>query len=67
MRAERCGVVSVFSDWLPAWLLFADLVFVQIRPEQVCTPTDPGPAFMVVECPSEVFVEAVCSDQQLRR
>lgn len=67
MRAERCCVFSVFSDWLLVWLLFADLVFVQIRPEQVCTPTDPGPIFMVVECPSEAFVEAVCSDQQLRR
>uniref|UniRef100_A0A3P8TN26 Zinc phosphodiesterase ELAC protein 2 n=1 Tax=Amphiprion percula TaxID=161767 RepID=A0A3P8TN26_AMPPE len=36
----------------------------EIRPEQVCTPTDPGPAFMVVECPSEEFVDAVCTNQQ---
>ncbi|CAG02228.1 unnamed protein product, partial [Tetraodon nigroviridis] len=39
----------------------------EIRPEQVCTPPDPGPAFLVVECPSEAFVEAVCSAQPLRR
>ncbi|XP_023135428.2 zinc phosphodiesterase ELAC protein 2 isoform X2 [Amphiprion ocellaris] len=39
----------------------------EIRPEQVCTPTDPGPVFMVVECPSEEFVDAVCTNQQLRR
>uniref|UniRef100_A0A672Z489 Zinc phosphodiesterase ELAC protein 2 n=1 Tax=Sphaeramia orbicularis TaxID=375764 RepID=A0A672Z489_9TELE len=39
----------------------------EIRPEQVCTPTDPGPVFMVVECPSEAFVQAVCTDHQLRR
>ncbi|XP_012736274.2 zinc phosphodiesterase ELAC protein 2 [Fundulus heteroclitus] len=39
----------------------------EIRPEQVCTPTDPGPVFIVVECPSEEFVEAVCTNQQLRR
>ncbi|KAM9744965.1 zinc phosphodiesterase ELAC protein 2 [Menidia menidia] len=39
----------------------------EIRPEQVCTPTDPGPVFIVVECPSEEFVEAVCSNRQLRR
>ncbi|XP_028268720.1 zinc phosphodiesterase ELAC protein 2 isoform X2 [Parambassis ranga] len=39
----------------------------EIRPEQVCTPTDPGPVFIVVECPSEEFVEAVCSNQQLAR
>ncbi|XP_029015674.1 zinc phosphodiesterase ELAC protein 2 isoform X2 [Betta splendens] len=39
----------------------------EIRPEQVCTPTDPGPVFIVVECPSENFVEAVCTNQQMRR
>ncbi|XP_067427275.1 zinc phosphodiesterase ELAC protein 2 [Thunnus thynnus] len=39
----------------------------EIRPEQVCTPTDPGPVFIIVECPSEEFVEAVCSNRQLRR
>ncbi|MEQ2202270.1 hypothetical protein XENOCAPTIV_004192, partial [Xenoophorus captivus] len=39
----------------------------QIRPEQVCTPTDPGPVFIVVECPSEEFIEGVCTNQQLRR
>ncbi|XP_035471673.2 zinc phosphodiesterase ELAC protein 2 isoform X1 [Scophthalmus maximus] len=39
----------------------------EIRPEQVCTPTDPGPLFIVVECPSEEFVEAVCTNQRLRR
>ncbi|XP_015241375.1 PREDICTED: zinc phosphodiesterase ELAC protein 2 isoform X1 [Cyprinodon variegatus] len=39
----------------------------EIRPEQVCTPTDPGPVFIVVECPSEEFVEGVCNNQQLRR
>uniref|UniRef100_A0A1A8F007 Zinc phosphodiesterase ELAC protein 2 n=3 Tax=Nothobranchius korthausae TaxID=1143690 RepID=A0A1A8F007_9TELE len=39
----------------------------EIRPEQVCTPTDPGPVFIVVECPSEEFVEAVCTNQQLQR
>ncbi|XP_034567599.1 zinc phosphodiesterase ELAC protein 2 isoform X2 [Notolabrus celidotus] len=39
----------------------------EIRPEQVCTPTDPGPIFIIAECPSEEFVEAVCTNQQLRR
>uniref|UniRef100_A0AAQ4QDL4 Zinc phosphodiesterase ELAC protein 2 n=1 Tax=Gasterosteus aculeatus aculeatus TaxID=481459 RepID=A0AAQ4QDL4_GASAC len=39
----------------------------EIRPEQVCTPTDPGPVFLIVECPSEEFVEAVCTNAQLRR
>uniref|UniRef100_A0A3P8YQK3 Zinc phosphodiesterase ELAC protein 2 n=1 Tax=Esox lucius TaxID=8010 RepID=A0A3P8YQK3_ESOLU len=39
----------------------------EIRPEEVCTPTDPGPAFIVVECPSEEFVQPVCNNQQLSR
>ncbi|XP_041854333.1 zinc phosphodiesterase ELAC protein 2 isoform X3 [Melanotaenia boesemani] len=39
----------------------------EIRPEQVCTPTDPGPVFIIVECPSEEFVEAIVANSQLRR
>lgn len=39
----------------------------EIRPEQVCTPTDPGPVFLVVECPSEEFIHSVCTNQQLQR
>ncbi|KAG8006513.1 Zinc phosphodiesterase ELAC protein 2 [Nibea albiflora] len=39
----------------------------EIRPEQVCTPTDPGPVFIVIECPSDEFVDAVCSNRQLMR
>ncbi|KAM8845937.1 zinc phosphodiesterase ELAC protein 2 [Spinachia spinachia] len=39
----------------------------EIRPEQVCNPTYPGPVFLVVECPSEEFVEAVCTNAQLGR
>uniref|UniRef100_A0AAX7UHL0 Zinc phosphodiesterase ELAC protein 2 n=1 Tax=Astatotilapia calliptera TaxID=8154 RepID=A0AAX7UHL0_ASTCA len=31
----------------------------EIRPEQVCTPTDPGPVFIMVECPSEEFLGAL--------
>uniref|UniRef100_A0A8C8HXT3 Zinc phosphodiesterase ELAC protein 2 n=1 Tax=Oncorhynchus tshawytscha TaxID=74940 RepID=A0A8C8HXT3_ONCTS len=38
----------------------------EIHPEEVCTPTDPGPAFIVVECPSEEFVQPICIDQQLK-
>ncbi|CAL1587575.1 unnamed protein product [Knipowitschia caucasica] len=39
----------------------------QIRPDQVCTPTDPGPVFLVVECPTEDFIPHVCTNQQLSR
>ncbi|KAJ0001567.1 hypothetical protein NQD34_006587 [Periophthalmus magnuspinnatus] len=39
----------------------------EICPEQVCTPTDPGPVFLVLECPSEEFIPEVCSNPQLQR
>ncbi|XP_068605784.1 zinc phosphodiesterase ELAC protein 2 [Brachionichthys hirsutus] len=39
----------------------------EVTPQQVCSPTVPGPAFIIVECPSEEFIRAVVSDQQLRR
>ncbi|XP_049600942.1 zinc phosphodiesterase ELAC protein 2 [Syngnathus scovelli] len=39
----------------------------EIRPEQVCTPTDPGPVFVIVECPSEEFVGPLCDSQPISR
>uniref|UniRef100_A0A673X7D0 Zinc phosphodiesterase ELAC protein 2 n=1 Tax=Salmo trutta TaxID=8032 RepID=A0A673X7D0_SALTR len=51
-------------------VMFSDdvlMVVLQIHPEEVCTPTDPGPAFIVVECPSEEFVQPICIHQQLSR
>ncbi|XP_061557276.1 zinc phosphodiesterase ELAC protein 2 [Phycodurus eques] len=39
----------------------------EIRPEQVCTPTDPGPVFVIVECPSEEFVTPLCDSQHISR
>uniref|UniRef100_A0A673XH75 Zinc phosphodiesterase ELAC protein 2 n=1 Tax=Salmo trutta TaxID=8032 RepID=A0A673XH75_SALTR len=51
-------------------VMFSDdvlMVVLQIHPEEVCTPTDPGPAFIVVECPSEEFVQPICIHQQYQR
>ncbi|XP_041075596.1 zinc phosphodiesterase ELAC protein 2-like [Polyodon spathula] len=39
----------------------------KILPGEVCTPADPGPAFIVVECPNEDFIEAVCNNELLKR
>ncbi|XP_067089611.1 zinc phosphodiesterase ELAC protein 2 isoform X1 [Osmerus mordax] len=39
----------------------------EIQPEEVCTPTDPGLVFLVVECPSGEFLQPLCSNQQLAR
>ncbi|NXY17827.1 RNZ2 protein, partial [Atrichornis clamosus] len=39
----------------------------ELLPEELCTPTDPGPVFLVLECPHEGFVDAVCENETLRR
>ncbi|XP_067860410.1 zinc phosphodiesterase ELAC protein 2 isoform X2 [Heptranchias perlo] len=38
----------------------------EIRPEEVCTPADPGPTFLVLECPSKAFIDPVCENEQLK-
>ncbi|KGL72844.1 Zinc phosphodiesterase ELAC protein 2, partial [Tinamus guttatus] len=39
----------------------------ELLPEELCTPTDPGPVFIVLECPHEGFVDAVCENETFRR
>uniref|UniRef100_A0ACB8EJV4 Zinc phosphodiesterase ELAC protein 2 n=2 Tax=Sphaerodactylus townsendi TaxID=933632 RepID=A0ACB8EJV4_9SAUR len=38
----------------------------EILAEELCTPGDPGAVFIVVECPHEGFVDAVCENATLR-
>ncbi|XP_036250623.1 zinc phosphodiesterase ELAC protein 2 [Molothrus ater] len=39
----------------------------ELFPEELCTPTDPGPVFLVLECPHEGFVDAVCENETFQR
>uniref|UniRef100_A0A8C1Y399 Zinc phosphodiesterase ELAC protein 2 n=1 Tax=Cyprinus carpio TaxID=7962 RepID=A0A8C1Y399_CYPCA len=39
----------------------------EIRPEELCTPADPGPVFIVVDCPSEDFIQPLCTNHILQR
>ncbi|XP_077183578.1 zinc phosphodiesterase ELAC protein 2 isoform X2 [Paroedura picta] len=39
----------------------------EILAEELCTPADPGAVFIVLECPHEGFVDAVCENAALRR
>uniref|UniRef100_A0A8C8RQ88 Zinc phosphodiesterase ELAC protein 2 n=1 Tax=Pelusios castaneus TaxID=367368 RepID=A0A8C8RQ88_9SAUR len=39
----------------------------EILPEEVCTPPDPTSVFIVVECPHEGFVDAICENDTFRR
>ncbi|TSX99877.1 Zinc phosphodiesterase ELAC protein 2 [Bagarius yarrelli] len=54
----RCAIV--------VQLLHCVCVF-QIQPDEVCTPADPGPVFLVIDCPSEEFVQSLCTNQVLAR
>ncbi|KYO45015.1 zinc phosphodiesterase ELAC protein 2 [Alligator mississippiensis] len=39
----------------------------EILPEEVCSPPDPGPIFIVIECPHEGFVDAICANDTFQR
>ncbi|XP_058139441.1 zinc phosphodiesterase ELAC protein 2 isoform X2 [Dasypus novemcinctus] len=39
----------------------------EILPEEICTPPDPGVAFIVVECPDEGFIQPICESSALER
>ncbi|NXT77895.1 RNZ2 protein, partial [Zapornia atra] len=39
----------------------------ELLPEELCTPTDPGPVFLVLECPHQGFLDAVCENETFRR
>ncbi|XP_040856910.1 zinc phosphodiesterase ELAC protein 2 isoform X2 [Ochotona curzoniae] len=39
----------------------------EISAEELCTPPDPGLAFVVVECPDEGFIQPVCENATLQR
>ncbi|OCT62738.1 hypothetical protein XELAEV_18043829mg, partial [Xenopus laevis] len=39
----------------------------EIFPADVCTPADPGPIFIVVECPSEKFVMPIVENETFKR
>ncbi|XP_016149276.1 zinc phosphodiesterase ELAC protein 2 [Sinocyclocheilus grahami] len=34
---------------------------------KLCTPADPGPVFLVVDCPSEDFIQPLCTNHVLQR
>ncbi|XP_057572020.1 zinc phosphodiesterase ELAC protein 2 isoform X2 [Hippopotamus amphibius kiboko] len=38
----------------------------EILPEEICTPPDPGMAFVVVECPDEGFIQPLCENAAFR-
>ncbi|MEJ1273087.1 elaC ribonuclease Z 2 [Cricetulus griseus] len=39
----------------------------KITPDELCTPPDPGPAFIVVECPDEGFIQPICDNDTFKR
>uniref|UniRef100_A0A2K5LJ38 Zinc phosphodiesterase ELAC protein 2 n=1 Tax=Cercocebus atys TaxID=9531 RepID=A0A2K5LJ38_CERAT len=39
----------------------------EILAEELCTPPDPGAAFVVVECPDEGFIQPICENATFQR
>ncbi|XP_068007755.1 zinc phosphodiesterase ELAC protein 2 isoform X2 [Melanerpes formicivorus] len=39
----------------------------ELSPEELCTPADPGPVFIVLECPHQGFLDAICENETFRR
>ncbi|XP_016041972.1 zinc phosphodiesterase ELAC protein 2 isoform X2 [Erinaceus europaeus] len=39
----------------------------EILPEELCTPPDPGIAFIVIECPDEGFIQPICENTEFKR
>ncbi|NXU54309.1 RNZ2 protein, partial [Turnix velox] len=39
----------------------------ELHPEELCAPSDPGPVFIVLECPHEGFVDAICENETFQR
>ncbi|XP_062976510.1 zinc phosphodiesterase ELAC protein 2 [Elgaria multicarinata webbii] len=38
----------------------------EILAEEICTPTDPGAVFIILECPHEGFIDAICENTTLQ-
>ncbi|XP_072531225.1 zinc phosphodiesterase ELAC protein 2 [Salminus brasiliensis] len=39
----------------------------EIQASEVCMPTEPGPVFLVIDCPSEDFIKPLCTNETLQR
>uniref|UniRef100_A0A452V7T1 Zinc phosphodiesterase ELAC protein 2 n=1 Tax=Ursus maritimus TaxID=29073 RepID=A0A452V7T1_URSMA len=50
-----------------ARISFTGPMILQILPEEICTPPDPGVAFVVVECPDEGFIQPICENATFKR
>lgn len=42
-------------------------ILLQILAEELCTPPEPSIVFIVLECPHEGFIDAVCENSTLLR
>lgn len=42
-------------------------LILQILADELCTPPDPGAAFVVVECPDEGFIQPICENATFQR
>lgn len=63
LKASQCVCQAVTLPWERT----VTPVILQILPEEICTPPDPGLAFVVVECPDEGFIQPICENATFKR
>lgn len=69
---DRICHVSSCVEGSSVWWLSCDrsgraFLILQILAEELCTPPDPGAAFVVVECPDEGFIQPICENATFQR
>uniref|UniRef100_A0A4W4GXI2 Zinc phosphodiesterase ELAC protein 2 n=1 Tax=Electrophorus electricus TaxID=8005 RepID=A0A4W4GXI2_ELEEL len=60
-KAKELGLPEIWDKAAELCRVF------QIHPAEVCTPSDPGPVFLVIDCPSEEFLQPLCTNPVLGR
>lgn len=71
LSLDKCVKVGVPSGPLLGKLKNGeDIVLssgVMVRSQDVCEPDDPGPVFLVVDCPTEEYLEGFLQEQEFRK
>ena len=53
--------------WLNLYMYFGWYNTLQIQPEQVMEANQPGPLFMIIECPTVDYIPSLVTNKQLNQ
>uniref|UniRef100_A0A8C6XQG1 Zinc phosphodiesterase ELAC protein 2 n=1 Tax=Naja naja TaxID=35670 RepID=A0A8C6XQG1_NAJNA len=63
----KCGLWEILIKHVYWWYVLTWGILLQILAEELCTPPEPSVVFIVLECPHEGFIDAVCENSTLLR